>query len=66
MPFTFYSVLLASPWLLLLYSLGCILVGWYGKNSRIGYWGFLILAFVVTPVIAFIFLFFSTPAKKRQ
>lgn len=66
MPLPFYTALLASPWLLLFYSVGCVLVAWYGKNSRIGYWGFLILSFVVTPVLAFIFLFFSTPAKKKQ
>jgi len=66
MPPQLFVALLASPWLLLIYSLGCVLVAWYGKDSRIGYWGFLILAFVITPVLAFIFLFFSTPAKKKQ
>lgn len=66
MPFQFYTFLLASPQLMLGYALACMLVGWYGKDTRIGYWGFLILSFVLTPFVAFLFIFLSAPAKRRK
>ena len=65
MPLQFYIMLLASPWFLVVYALACILVGSLARNTRIGYWGFLILSFVLTPLVTALFLFFSTPKKGR-
>jgi hypothetical protein len=58
-----YTVLLASPGLALLYFLGCVVVAFYGKRTRIGHWGFFFLSLLFTPLATLIFLFFS---KQRR
>jgi hypothetical protein len=34
----------------------CLLVALLGRETRLGYWGTVVTAFVVTPLVAFIFL----------
>jgi hypothetical protein len=58
-----YAVLLASPGFALLYFLGCKAVAYYGRRTRIGYWGFFFLSLLFTPLATLIFLFFS---KQRR
>ena len=58
-----YTVLLASPGLELLYFLGCVVVAYYGRRTRIRYWGFFFLSLLVTPLATLIFLYFS---KQRR
>ena len=54
-----YTVLLASPGLALLYFLGCVVVAYYGRRTRIRYWGCFFLSLLVTPLATLIFLYFS-------
>jgi Sec-independent protein secretion pathway component TatC len=35
-----------------LYLLLCVTAAYLGKNSRLGYWGILVLAVVITPIAA--------------
>jgi hypothetical protein len=43
------------------YAALCLLVGTLGRTTRIGYWGTVLVSFVVTPIAAFLFLFFFAP-----
>lgn len=43
------------------YAVLCLLVGTLGRATRIGYWGTVLVSFVVTPLVTFFFLFFFAP-----
>ena len=58
-----YTFLLASPGFALLYFIGCVVVAYYGRRTRIDYWGFFFLSLLFTPLATLIFLFFS---KQRR
>ena len=38
----------------------CLLVAVLGRNTRLGYWGTAVVAFVVTPFLTFVFLILFT------
>ncbi len=42
--------------LVIIYFISCTLVGLYGRNRVLGFWGFFILSYVVSPFITFLFL----------
>lgn len=48
------------PWMPLVahpaYLLACVLVGWAGRRRRAGLFGFVLIALVVTPLIALLIL----------
>ena len=44
----------------------CLLVGILGRTTRIGYWGTVLVSVVVTPVVAFAFLFFFAPRPTSE
>lgn len=46
-----------------LYSLLAILVAYFGRNRKFGFWAYLILAFLFSPVIAFIIVLASDKRK---
>ena len=39
----------------------CLLVAILGRHTRIGYWGTVLVSFIVTPFLTFLFLFFFSP-----
>jgi hypothetical protein len=39
----------------------CLLVGILGRDTRIGYWGTVLISVVATPFLTFLFLFFFAP-----
>lgn len=41
---------------ILLYLLLCVLVGWLGRKKAIGFVGFFLVAFLLTPIITFVIL----------
>jgi uncharacterized membrane protein YhaH (DUF805 family) len=43
------------------YAALCLLVGTLGRTTRIGYWGTVLVSFVVTPIATFLLLFFFAP-----
>ena len=43
----------------------CLLVGTLGRRTRIGYWGTVVISIVITPFLAFLFLFFFSPREIR-
>lgn len=42
--------------LVIIYVISCTLVGLYGRKRVLGFWGFFILSYVVSPFITFLFL----------
>ena len=46
---------------ILLYILASMIAGHFGRKRRIGYWGWLFLSILITPLIALLFLFLSSP-----
>lgn len=41
-----------------IYALLCVIVGWIGRWSRLGFWGVVLLSLVVTPAISIILVLF--------
>ena len=41
------------PWILT-YGLLCVIAGYLGKDSRLGFWGVFYVALILTPVLAFL------------
>lgn len=39
----------------------CLLVAILGRDTRIGYWGTVLVSVIITPFLTFLFLFFFTP-----
>ena len=39
----------------------CLLVGILGRQTRIGYWGTVLISLVITPFLTFLLLFFFAP-----
>jgi VanZ family protein len=39
----------------------CLLVATLGRNTRIGYWGTVLVSVIITPFLTFLLLFFFTP-----
>jgi hypothetical protein len=49
-----------------IYLVVCALVAYFGRNTRIGYWGTFFLSILVTPVIVIIALILLGPIIRRQ
>ena len=45
-----------EPLLVLTYIVFCLLVGFVGRRTRVGYWGTAFVAFLLTPLLTFIVL----------
>ncbi len=41
-----------------IYALLCVMVGWIGRWSRLGFWGVVLLSLVVTPAISIVLVLF--------
>jgi hypothetical protein len=54
------------PLILTVYILLCILAGYLGRSTRIGFWGCALISVFVTPVIAIPVLFLLGAARPRQ
>jgi len=48
--------LLLIPQVLLAYIILAVIVGLLGRNKQVGFWGFLVLSLVMTPLITGFFL----------
>jgi hypothetical protein len=49
--------------LLVVHVLGSFLVAFAGRRRRIGYFGFLLVSLLITPILALLMLFITTPRK---
>jgi hypothetical protein len=49
--------------LIILYVLGAVLVGYAGRNRRIGSVGFFLISLLITPILGFLIVVISAPMK---
>jgi hypothetical protein len=47
--------------LIILYLLAAALVGFAGRNRRMGFFGFTIVSILLTPILGFLIVFLSAP-----
>ncbi len=46
--------------------LGAILVGFFGRNKRFGFWGYFFSSILLTPVIGLLLLLAAIPRREQQ
>lgn len=51
---------------MLLYFGLCILIGLLGKQRAFGFWGFLFISILTSPLIGFVILLISRPEKRIE
>jgi len=55
------------PYLLpFIYLFVCVLTGYFGRNTRIGFWGTTFLAILVTPLVVLIGLLLLGTITRKQ
>jgi len=52
--------------LVVLYIIAAALVGFAGRNRRIGFPGFFVISLLLTPVLGFVIVFLSAPGKESS
>jgi hypothetical protein len=52
--------------IVVVYVLLCLVVGFLGRRRRIGFWGFVFLSVMLTPLVTSLFIFFAAPAARRR
>lgn len=52
--------------MILAYLILCIIVGVYGSERTLGFWGFFALSLVLSPLIIFLFLVLTRTKKKTK
>ncbi|MDA0703583.1 MAG: hypothetical protein O3A96_10185 [Proteobacteria bacterium] len=50
--------------LLVIYLVVCLLVAYFGRSTRIGYWGTFLVSLVLTPLITIIAIIVLAPKKR--
>ena len=55
--------LLFIPQFLIAYVILAVIVGLLGRNKQVGFWGFLVLSIVMTPLITGFFLIITRDRK---
>ncbi len=48
-----------------IYVFLCLVVGWIGRWSRLGFWGVLLLSLVLTPAISIFLVLFLSDRSRR-
>ena len=48
------------------YALMCLLVGFFGRHRKLGFWGYLILAVWATPLVGLIIMQLGAPKPTPQ
>jgi len=49
--------------LVIIYIISCTLVGLYGRNRLLGFWGFFILSYIVSPFFTLLFLVITSTRR---
>ena len=52
--------------IVLVYVVLCMVVGFFGRRRLIGFWGFVFLSVMLTPLVTGLFIFFAAPVKRRR
>jgi hypothetical protein len=54
-------IVIASVWLI-----GAILIGFFGRNLRFGFWGYFFASILLTPAIALLMLLAAIPLRQPR
>lgn len=54
------------PFVSLVYLVLCLLAGFFGRSTRIGYWGTVVLSVVITPLIVMIGIILFGGSRRNQ
>lgn len=54
-----------TPQFIVFYIVGSLVVGWAGRNRRIGFVGFFLASLLVTPVLSLLTLWMTAPSANR-
>ncbi len=49
--------------LIIIYFISCALVGLYGRDRLLGFWGFFILSYIVSPFFTLLFLVITSTRR---
>ncbi len=49
---------------MILWLVGCLIAGWMGRKRRLGFWGNLIVALFVSPLLVIVILILTHPDPK--
>ena len=55
--------LLLVPQFLIAYVILAVIVGMFGRDKKIGFWGFFLLSLLITPIIPAVFMLISSPRR---
>ena len=55
--------LLLVPQFLIAYVILAVIVGLFGRDKTIGFWGFFLLSLLITPIIPAVFMLISSPRR---
>jgi hypothetical protein len=50
--------------LVVIYLLLCLIAGFLGRRRRIGFWGFVFVSILLTPLVSTLFIFLAAPARR--
>lgn len=48
------------------YILACVIVAFFGRNKKLGFWGYFFGSILLTPVVGILLLFASDERKRRD
>lgn len=54
------------PFVSLVYLVLCLLAGFFGRGTRIGYWGTVVVSIVVTPLVVLIGIILFGGSRRNQ
>lgn len=52
-----------NPTLILIAVLGSLIIGYFGRRKRLGFWGFFFASMLLTPLLGLLLLIVAGPAK---
>lgn len=58
--------LLLIPQFLIAYVILAVIVGMIGRDKQIGFWGFFLLALVITPIVPAVFMLIGRPRRRAR
>jgi hypothetical protein len=46
--------------------IGAMIIGFLGRNQRLGFWGYFFGSIMLTPIVGLIILIAATPTRERR
>jgi hypothetical protein len=58
--------MLLVPQFLIAYIILALIVGLFGRDKAIGFWGFFLLSLLITPIVPAVFMLITRPRRVRR